>query len=248
MFLIKKIFGGIATLVAQEIRSRIHQTLGIPVSAAVAPSKYLAKIASDWNKPNNIFVISPDIVTGFLCNLHVKKLPRVGLVMAKKLTCHGIYTCAHVQNYGLPSLVKVFGRFGSPLYKMSCGTHHSRVSTDAKRKSVSAERTFEKDIGGSDGLLPYFNDLILNLEKRFQNVNSNLTVKKCFVKVKFSDFSVVSILENIDHAGENVFHKFLALLNRAKARKLLPIRLIGVGYHLQKEEQQQLFLDYWVAK
>ncbi len=239
----KSFFRGSATLIAEEIRWRIYQKLGITVSAGVAPSKYLAKIASDWNKPNNIFVVSPDMVNQFLFGLHVSKLPGVGPVTAKKLSFYGMSTCADVRNYGLKSLIKHFGKFGVNLYRMSCGTYHSDIAVKPTRKSISTERTFENDLDDCAELNLHFKRLIVRLQDRFNNLRTHSTAQKCFVKVKFSDFSIFTLQSDIELTHEDIYPKFFALFNQVRARKQLPLRLIGVGYRLDGSEGRQLSLS-----
>ncbi|MGB1271405.1 MAG: DNA polymerase IV, partial [Endozoicomonas sp.] len=112
---------GSATLMADEIRQEIRDQLQVTVSAGVAPNKFLAKIASDWNKPDGLFVITPDQVDHFIFELPVRKIHGVGKVTAGKLHKKGIETCGQLRQYSLPELSRWFGSFGERLWELSRG-------------------------------------------------------------------------------------------------------------------------------
>ncbi|HEU4386631.1 MAG TPA: DNA polymerase IV [Blastocatellia bacterium] len=135
-----------ATRVAIAIRQRIRDDLSLTASAGVAPNKFLAKVASDWRKPDGLFVITPEKVATFLPPLSVGRLPGVGRVTEEKLRRLGIRTVGELQNLDMTTLGKEFGRYGLRLYELARGVDDSRVVSHRPTQSISAENTFEQDI------------------------------------------------------------------------------------------------------
>src|SRR5580698_4239658 len=135
-----------ATLVARTIRRQIDEELHLTASAGVAPNKFLAKIASDWRKPNGLFVIQPKDVQAFLLPLVVGRIPGVGKVTDARLKQMGVLTVSDLQILDLPALEEQFGRYGMRLYELVRGIDRSEVVPDKPTKSISAEDTFERDI------------------------------------------------------------------------------------------------------
>ncbi len=135
-----------ATRVAKTIRQQIREELFLTASAGVAPNKFLAKIASDWRKPDGLFVIQPTDLDTFLPPLPVGRIPGVGKVTETRLKQIGIQTVGDLQRFDLSSLEAQFGRYGSRLYQLARGIDHSLVVPDRLTKSISAEDTFPRDI------------------------------------------------------------------------------------------------------
>jgi len=135
-----------ATLVARTIREEIRQELNLTASAGVAPNKFLAKLASDWRKPDGLFVIQPGDVDGFLLPLPVGRLPGVGKVTEEKLQKLEIKTVGDLRVLDPSLLEQQFGRFGLRLHELARGTDANEVVPDRPTKSISAEDTFEKDV------------------------------------------------------------------------------------------------------
>ena len=133
-----------ATLVARAIRDQIREELKLTASAGVAPNKFLAKLASDWRKPNGFFVIQPDDVDAFLLPLPVARLPGVGKVTEEKLTKLGIKTVSELRGLDLSALEHEFGRYGVRLYELARGI------PDRPTQSISVEDTFEHDVSLSE--------------------------------------------------------------------------------------------------
>ncbi|MFL0811593.1 MAG: DNA polymerase IV [Agarilytica sp.] len=235
---------GSGTLIAEEIRARIFHEVGISVSAGVAPVKFLAKIASDWRKPNGIFVVEPDFVTEFVQDLPVKLLPGVGPVTAEKMAKKGILTCKDLKKRGLHELIAQFGVFGGKLYQMSHGKDDRDVISRSERKSISVERTFEQDVGKREELLPHLDVLLHSLFERIESANATEKIAKAFVKLKFSDFSQTTMETSLANGCADVnLHTFQGLINAAQQRKVLPLRLVGVGVRLKSASAAQLHLD-----
>jgi DNA polymerase IV len=135
-----------ATQVARTIRDEIRRELHLTASAGVAPNKFLAKIASDWKKPDGLFVIQPEQVDAFLLPLPVGRLPGVGKVTEEKLKGFDVHTIADLRRVDLPALERRFGRYGVRLYELSHGIDESNVVPDRPTQSISAEDTFERDV------------------------------------------------------------------------------------------------------
>jgi len=137
---------GSATLMAQAIRADILRETGLTASAGIAPIKFLAKIASDMNKPDGQYVITPQAMPDFLLTLPLSKIPGVGKVATKKLEEMGLRTCADVQQADLAQLLKRFGKFGRVLWERSNGIDDRDVVVERERKSLGVERTLGEDI------------------------------------------------------------------------------------------------------
>src|SRR6202034_2802919 len=135
-----------ATRVAKAIREQIHEELNLTASAGVAPNKFLAKIASDWKKPNGLFVIQPHEIQAFLLPLSVGRIPGVGKVTEERMKQAGIKTVGDIHAMELTALENHFGRYGLRLYELARGIDHSPVMANRVRKQISAEDTFPIDI------------------------------------------------------------------------------------------------------
>lgn len=217
---------GSATLIAQEIRTRIQQEIGITVSAGIAPNKFLAKVASDWNKPNGQYVIPPAEVGKFVAQLPVKKIFGVGKAMAAKLAELNIFTCADVQKFSVFELSQRFGQMGLRLYNLSRGIDERELTVDRRRKSLSVENTFSQDLPKLENCLHELPPLSQQLAIRLRRVDDDYKVIKLFVKLKFSDFSITTIERS---ASAVSLMELQNLCAEAYERKSLPVRLIGVG-------------------
>jgi DNA polymerase IV len=135
-----------ATQVARTIREQIRTELQLTASAGVAPNKFLAKMASNWKKPDGLFVIQPEEVDSFLISLPVGRVPGVGKVTEEKLQNLGVGTIGDLRRLELPTLEKRFGRYGVRLYELARGIDESKVVPDRPTQSISAEDTFERDV------------------------------------------------------------------------------------------------------
>lgn len=177
-----------ATLIAQEIRRLIRTELRLTASAGVAPIKFLAKIASDINKPDGLCVIDPGHVESFIQQLSLKRIPGVGKVTAQKLADHGLYTCQDIQQTDLASLLKRFGQFGRRLWERSHGIDPAQVVNARQRKSVGVERTLNQDIYEWQDCLDVIEKLYPELERRVRREQQDLRIARQGVKMKFTDF------------------------------------------------------------
>ncbi|WP_127956975.1 DNA polymerase IV [Serratia microhaemolytica] len=180
---------GSATLMAQQIRQRIVSELNLTASAGIAPVKFLAKIASDLNKPNGQYVITPAQVPAFLQQLPLHEIPGVGTVTANRLEQLGLITCADVQRYDLALLLRHFGKFGQILWQRCQGIDERGVQPDRLRKSLGVERTLSQDIDDWQQCKRVIIDkLYPELELRLSRTRADLHIARQGVKFKFDDF------------------------------------------------------------
>lgn len=235
-----KILHGSATLIAQEIRQRIKDEIGITVSAGIAPNKFLAKVASDWNKPNGQFVIPPENVASFVAQLPVKKIYGVGKAMATKLAELNIFTCGDLQKFSIFELSQRYGQMGSRLYNLSRGVDERELTVDRRRKSLSVENTFSQDLPTLENCLHELPPLSQQLAIRLRRVDEDYKVVKLFVKIKFSDFSITTIERS---ASAVSLMELQSLCAEAYERKNLPVRLIGVGVRFIDLRESSEFLQ-----
>ncbi|MDO9625487.1 MAG: DNA polymerase IV [Pseudomonas sp.] len=235
-------FAGSATRIAQDIRRRVSQELHITVSAGVAPNKFLAKIASDWKKPNGLFVITPDQVEAFVAALPVNKLHGVGKVTADKLARRGIRTCADLREWQKLGLVKEFGSFGERLWGLARGIDERAVQTDSRRQTVSVETTYDQDLPDLSSCLAQLPQLLEELARRMARLDTSYRPDKPFVKIKFHDFTQTTLEQA--GAGRDL-DSYKLLLSAAFTRGNKPVRLLGVGVRLHdlrgRHEQFELF-------
>jgi DNA polymerase-4 len=232
---------GSATLIAQEIRRRIVETVGITASAGVAPNKFVAKIASDWNKPDGLFLVRPDQVDAFVAALPVKKLFGVGKVTAAKLNRLGAATCADLRSWSMHDLQTHFGSFGARLHDLCRGIDHREVNPVRERKSISTEETYTRDLPDLAACLALLPALVEHLRGRIKRNDAAKYINKLFVKIKFADFQRTTV-ECVGSAPD--IGTFRRLLETGWLRASRPVRLLGVGVRLgdmEKVEQLSLF-------
>lgn len=229
-------FSGSATRIAQYLRHKVESEVGITISAGVAANKFLAKIASDWNKPNGLKVIAPEDVGGFIERLAVKKLHGVGKKTAHKMQLLGIETCEDISAKGVVFLEKHFGSFGERLFELSQGIDDRQVSNNRVSKSVSVEHTFAQDIPDKNLCFEKIESLKQELDKRFSSLQQKRQITGLFVKIKFDDFTQTTAEQRANVTQQSLF---LDLLNQAYERGRRPVRLIGLGYRLGPLSQAQ---------
>ena len=220
---------GSATRIAAQIRSRVAQALRITVSAGVAPNKFLAKIASDWRKPNGLFVITPDEVEAFVAELPVGKLHGVGKVTADKLARLGVRTCLELRDWERLALLREFGSFGERLWGLARGIDERPVENDSRRQSLSVETTFDRDLPDLPACQAQLAELFDELNRRLAGLDASYRPGKPFVKLKFADFTQTTLEQA--GAGRDL-DSFRLLVAQAHARGAKPVRLIGLGVRL----------------
>ncbi len=177
-----------ATLIAQEIRQRIYDELKLSASAGISINKFIAKIASDINKPNGQKTVNPEEVISFLEGLEIRKFYGVGKVTADKMYSLGIFTGMDLKTKSLEFLEANFGKSGAFYYNVVRGIHLSPVKPNRIPKSVGAERTFDENLSSEVFMLERLDNIAKELEKRLKK--SNIAGKTVTLKIKFSDFSL----------------------------------------------------------
>ena len=177
-----------ATLVAKEIRQKIKKVTGLNASAGISINKFVAKVASDINKPNGQKTIPPEEVILFLENLDVKKFFGVGKVTKEKMYRLGIYTGKDLKAKEESYLTEHFGKSGTYYYQVVRGIHLSEVKPSRKQKSLAAERTFDQNIASEIYMLERLDEIAKEVEKRM--LKSKLAGKTITLKIKYSDFTL----------------------------------------------------------
>jgi DNA polymerase IV len=218
-----------ATRVARTIREQIREELHLTASAGVAPNKFLAKIASDWRKPDGLFVIQPKDVEAFLTPLSVGRIPGVGKVTEKRLEELRIKTVGDLRNLDLVPLEAHFGRYGIRLYQLARGIDHSAVVSDRPTKSISAEDTFEHDIP-----LEETESMIRRLAEKVWSASRKETriAHTVVLKLKTSEFNILTRSHTAGSAPsscEDLINIALSLRERVNPRVDQRFRLVGVG-------------------
>lgn len=222
-----KVCQGSATFIANRIRAEIEHETGLTASAGIAPIKFLAKIASDENKPNGYCVIAPHQVESFLLALDLKKIPGVGKVTLEKLHANGFKFGKDVVAAGFNNMVARFGNFGGELFRKCNGEIIGKVNTSRERKSLSVEHTYEYDKTCLTACLNELPLLYEELIKRLDKKQLSDKITKLSVKVKFNDF----ISTTADQAATSLdISIFEALMEKAYARGgQKGVRLLGIG-------------------
>ena len=221
--------------IARELRARIFATTGLTCSAGIAPNKMLAKIASDWRKPDGQFAILPDEVEGFVSKLPVSKLWGVGPKSAEKFASLGIHTCKDLQHYCLAEIARRFGRWGQELYYLCRGLDDRPVEPNRIRKSLSNECTYSENLTSLDACRTAIDALIIDLETELQQKASHRQVRKAFVKVKFADFTRTTKECLSSDPTREIFQ---ALLDEAYTRRGKSVRLLGVGVRFEEKAKE----------
>lgn len=223
---------GSATLIALKIRKQIKDEHNLNASAGIAPNKFLAKIASDWNKPNGQFVITPKNIARFMIDLPVKKIFGVGKVTNKKMQKLGIHTCADLQKLSKEELHNHFGKFGDQLYHLARGEDDRPVASSGIRKSLSIEDTFIEDRITLQNCIDEIPRLYESLILRFESSQKKqkLPIKALYVKLRFNNFKTTTA-QLI--AVKPDIYTYRTLIKTAWNRGLRPVRLIGLGIQFE---------------
>lgn len=228
--------------IAREIRAQIEEETGLTASAGIAPNKMLAKIASDWNKPNGQFEIRPEDIDDFMRELPVSKLWGVGKRMQEKLARLKIETCGDMQQFDKIELSQRFGKWGLELYELCRGRDDREVKPHRSRKSISKENTFSEDVSNIADLLPQLRQMQEEIEKSLLGRYRNRKVRSLVVKLKFSDFTRTTAERSFPRLDEGVLSSLLVdAWSRGEGK---PVRLFGVGVRLADEKddpQMEMF-------
>ncbi|MFT6915660.1 MAG: DNA polymerase-4 [Motiliproteus sp.] len=227
-------YAGSATRIAQQIRRQVQEQVGISISAGVAPNKFIAKIASDWNKPDGLCVVAPAQVDAFVAALPVARIYGVGPAMTAKLQQRGIDTCQDLRRFERSELLLWLGSFGERLYWLCRGVDDRSVRIDRRRKSLSVEQTYLHDLRDLDACIDALPVLILRLQRRLEAIQADYSITGTSVKVKFDDFTQTTVEAHSSGFGSKTLVK--ALLEEGFKRRLRPVRLLGLGVKLGEPE------------
>ena len=245
--------------IAREIKKRIFETTGLTASAGVSYCKFLAKIASDWRKPDGLTVIHPDRALDFIAQLKVEKIWGVGNKTAEKMHRMGIFTGADLRRTPLARLTQEFGKMGSVFHDFANGIDERPVISEWERKSVSCEQTFEKDIYEKGAVTIHLYHTVLELVRRIEKADfegRTLTLKVKFARkqeqteapfqsaereqtrqyAKFGDFQQITRSITVDHilrTKEDILPLAKQLMGEVEFQSH-PIRLLGLGVSNQK--------------
>jgi len=220
---------------AKEIRRAIYQETGLTASAGIAPNKMIAKVASDWNKPDGQLEVRPEEVDGFMRGLRVAKLQGVGKKGQETLAKLGVETCGDLQQFSKVEIAGKLGRWGLELYERCRGRDEREVSVDRTRKSLSKERTFRENIDDLDWLMNVLRKLREEVEESVKR-KSDQEIKSRVVKLKFEDFTQTTAEKAGALMEESVYEELLRLAWSRGGGK--SVRLLGVGVKFEEEENQ----------
>ena len=229
------LFGNSATLLAQKIREEIFEKTKLTASAGIAPNKLLAKIASDYNKPNGQFTVAPHQVSDFIKKIELKRIGGVGKVLDEKLKNLGFITCEDLQKLSHDDLHQICGKFGDSLYLYCRGIDYREVVTEYERKSVGVERTFLTDLNSSLEMKTELVKLITELKEDLKRYEDR-KIKNIHVKIKYSDFKSTTIERSLPLEEDNFFQLFEERFSEDPRA----VRLLGVGVKLFSNEVQDL--------
>lgn len=218
-------YQGSATLIAQQIRDDIFNELNLTASAGIAPNKFIAKIASDENKPNGQCVVTPAQVPEFVRQLSLQKIPGIGPKTFQKLQAFGFSSCADVRASSIANLTPIVGKFATSLYQKSHGIDHRELEVCRQRKSLAIETTLAEDVFTAEQCLLVIADLYPKLLLRLEKITGRKIVRQG-VKLKFNDFNQTTVEQQSVEAQQSIFTLLLEkAFQRTQGRG---VRLVGL--------------------
>ena len=227
-----------ATLLAKEIRTRILSEVGLTASAGISVNKFIAKVASDYNKPNGQKTVSGDEIVPFLENLPIQKFYGVGKVTTEKMFQLGIFTGLDLKNKTLEFLEQHFGKSGSYYYQVVRGIHNSPVQAKRTTKSVAAEHTLDVNLSSEIFMLEQLESISRQIEKRLQK--HSISGKTITLKIKYSDFSLQTRSKTMPYyiSDKNlIFEIVKELLYQERLKD--SVRLLGIAMSNLNTEQKK---------
>lgn len=228
-----------ATFCARQIREDIFSETELAASAGVAPNKFLAKVASDWNKPNGQFTITPAEISLFVEELPVERIFGVGKVTADKMHGRGLFTCGDLQKLSEPELIRLYGSWGTRLYNLSRGIDVREVKPNRERKSLSVESTYAEDLREFSQTVPKSQKLYQEFLQRWERCGlGEDTIKSKFIKLKFGDFQTTTREEATNHLPAQ--NEFIDLIEKSWIENEKPVRLIGLGVRIKAQREIEL--------
>lgn len=217
-----------ASLIAKEIREKIKEKTGLNASAGISINKFIAKIASDFNKPNGQKTVNPEEVEEFLEVLDIRKFHGVGKVTAEKMYMLGIFTGKDLKTKSLDYLIEKFGKSGAHYYNVVRGIHLSEVKPNRIRKSLGAERTFNENISSEIFMLERLENIAEEIERRLKK--SKVAGKTITLKIKYSDFTQQTRSKTVSFyisSKELILENARELLYQEKMKD--SVRLLGIS-------------------
>ena len=217
-----------ASLIAKEIREKIKEKTGLNASAGISINKFIAKIASDFNKPNGQKTVNPEEVEEFLEVLDIRKFHGVGKVTAEKMYMLGIFTGKDLKTKSLDYLTEKFGKSGAHYYNVVRGIHLSEVKPNRIRKSLGAERTFNENISSEIFMLERLENIAEEIERRLKK--SKVAGKTITLKIKYSDFTQQTRSKTVSFyisSKELILENARELLYQEKMKD--SVRLLGIS-------------------
>jgi DNA polymerase-4 len=224
-----QLFHNSATLIAQDIRRRIFEKTQLTASAGIANNKLIAKMASDFRKPNGQFTVAPPSVDEFIKTIPIEKLWGIGKVTAAHLHGMGIKTCLDMQGYSRNELIYHFGKFGNNMYDYCRGVDERQIDMNSERKSYGSEETFNQDISNYEEMRAHIVRMSEELKNDLAKYDDRI-VKNLHVKIKYHDFKQTTIERKLPVTTEN----FLELLEERWSQDPRPVRLLGVGVKFEE--------------
>jgi DNA polymerase-4 len=227
-----------ATLLAKEIRTRILNEVGLTASAGISVNKFVAKIASDYNKPNGQKTVNPDEVLSFLEELPIRKFYGVGKVTTEKMYQLGIFTGLELKSKSLEFLSTHFGKSGAFYYHVVRGIHNSEVKSDRITKSVAAEHTFDTNLSSEIFMLEQLEKIATSLERRLKK--QNIAGKTVTLKIKYSDFSQQTRSKTVPYFIADkglILENIKELLYQERMKD--SVRLLGISLSNLNTEQKK---------
>ncbi|MBA6156820.1 DNA polymerase IV [Tenacibaculum sp. S7007] len=232
-----------ASMIAQEIRQRIWEELKLRASAGISINKFIAKVASDINKPNGQKTINPEDVIPFLEELPVNKFYGVGKVTAAKMHNLGIFTGLDLKKKSLEELSVLFGKSGVHYFNIVRGIHNSKVKPNRVRKSIAAERTFNENLSSEVFMLDRLDKIAEELERRMKK--SNTKGKTVTLKIKYSDFTQQTRSKTTNHyiqLKKEFYPVVKELLYQEKLKN--SVRLLGISFsNLNTEKKDPIWVQ-----
>lgn len=226
-----------AAAIAEEVRYRIRQTTHLTASAGIAPNKMLAKIASDWRKPNGQFEVRPDEVDAFMVDLLVGKISGVGKRTVERLEALGIRTCGDMRKWSLMDLHHHFGKSGIEFYNRCRGMDDRPVNPDRERKSVSNESTFAENLTTLETCVALLDGLYEELVADVREKHADRRIQKAFVKMKFADFKQTTVERAMEDFDPGLYrHLITEAWERGQGKQ---VRLLGAGVRFYPMESEK---------
>lgn len=220
-----------AVQIAKQIKNEIHQLTGLSVSAGVAKNKFLAKICSDWKKPNGFFSVAPELSRHFAQQLKIARIPGVGQVTEQQMHELGIYLVSDLEKLKKHELEQHFGKFARKLIQYFEGEDDRSVEHNQERKSIGCEQTFNQDYKTVDEAFEQIQELFEDLRGQVSQLETLNKVSGHFVKIKFHDFTQTTLERKAQGLPE--INRLREMFDEAWKRQEKPFRLLGLGVRLK---------------